>query len=310
MIAPKVVECTVRLKENISGAPPRTYHCRYETCRYNSRRRDWALPISDAGSMTGRRQMIKSLSPPRRVHILGARVDDVTWDETLDHIAAYIASGEPHHVMTPNPEFVMRARRDPAFQLLLDHADLAPADGVGVKWAARLLGERLREVVPGSDLVERLAAAGMGDGQRWFLLGAAEGVAAEAAVQLQSRYPGLQIVGTWSGAPDPEQDDDICRRIEAVRPVDLLLVAYGAPRQDEWIARNQPRLRIPVAIGVGGTLDFIAGRSRRPPRLIKRLNLIWLFRLVTEPWRWRRQRALVRFAALVLWQSLRRRRTQ
>lgn len=249
-------------------------------------------------------------SSPRRVRILSARVDDVTWDEALARIAAFIASGQPHHVMTPNPEFVMRARRDAAFRLLLDRADLAPADGVGVKWAARLLGVRIREVVPGSDLVERLAAVGMHDGQRWFLLGAAAGVAAEAAMKLRDRYPGLQIVGTWSGAPDPAEDDALCRRIEAVRPVDLLLVAYGAPKQDEWIARNQPRLRIPVAIGVGGTLDFIAGRSRRPPRLVKRLNLIWLFRLITEPWRWRRQRALVHFAALVLWQSLRRRRTQ
>ena len=257
--------------------------------------------------MTDRRQIVETLPPPRHVRILGARVDDLTWDETLARIGAFIASGEPHHVMTPNPEFVMRARRDCAFRALLDRADVAPADGVGVKWAARLLGVQIREVVPGSDLIERLAAVGMHGGQRWFLLGAAEGVAAEAAFKLQRRYPGLQIVGTWSGAPDPAQDEEICQRIEAVRPVDLLLVAYGAPKQDIWIARNQPRLRIPVAIGVGGTLDFIAGRSRRPPPLVKRLNLIWLFRLITEPWRWRRQRALVHFAVLVLWQSLRQR---
>jgi N-acetylglucosaminyldiphosphoundecaprenol N-acetyl-beta-D-mannosaminyltransferase len=140
--------------------------------------------------------------------------------------------------------------------------------------------------------------------QRWFLLGAAEGVAAAAGAELVRRHPGLQIAGTWSGAPGPEHDEEICRRIEAVKPVDVLLVAYGAPKQDFWIARNQPRLRIPVAIGVGGTFNFIAGRSRRPPQIVKRLNLIWLFRLITEPWRWRRQLALVRFAGLVLWQAL------
>lgn len=257
--------------------------------------------------MTDRRKETQTLSSPRRVRILGARVDDVTWDEALARIGAFIASGQPHQVMTPNPEFVMRARRDPAFRALLDHVDLAPADGVGLKWAARLLGVRLREVVPGSDLVERLAAVGMHDRQRWFLLGAVEGVAAEAAARLGDRYPGLRIAGTWSGTPDRERDDAICRRIEAAKPVDVLLVAYGAPRQDEWIARNQPRLRVPVAIGVGGTLDFIAGRSRRPPRLVKRLNLIWLFRLLTEPWRWRRQLALVHFAGLVLRESFRER---
>lgn len=260
--------------------------------------------------MTDGRQTTESLPAPRRVHILGARVDDVTWDEALAYIACFVAAGQPHQVMTPNPEFVMRTRRDPTFRSLLDRVDLAPADGVGLKWAAHLHGVRIRDVVPGSDLVERLAAVGKGSGQRWFLLGAAEGVAAEAAAKLQERYPGLQIVGTWSGAPDLEQDDALCRRIEAAKPVDILLVAYGAPRQDEWIARNQPRLRIPVAIGVGGTFDVIAGHSRRPLRLVKRLNLIWLFRLLTEPWRWRRQLALIHFAILVVLESLRQRRKQ
>lgn len=258
--------------------------------------------------MTDGRQITESIPAPGRVTILGARVDDVTWDEALAYIARFAASGRPHQVMTPNPEFVMRARHDRAFRSLLDRVDLAPADGVGLKWAARLLGVQVREVVPGSDLVERLAAVGMHVGQRWFLLGAAEGVAAKAAEKLRERYPGLQIAGTWSGVPDPEEDDNTCRRIEAVEPVDVLLVAYGAPKQDEWIARNQPRLRIPVGIGVGGTFDVIAGHSRRPPRLVKRLNLIWLFRLLTEPWRWRRQLALVHFAVLVVWESLRRRR--
>lgn len=258
--------------------------------------------------MTGGHQTTEMLPAPRRVTILGACVDDITWDETLAYIARFVASGQPHQVMTPNPEFVMRARRDYAFRSLLDRVALAPADGVGLKWAARLLGVHIREVVPGSDLVERLAAVGMHVGQRWFLLGAAEGVAAKAAENLRERYPGLQIVGTWSGVPDPGEDDTICRRIEAVKPVDLLLVAYGAPAQDEWIARNQPRLCIPVAIGVGGTFNFLAGHSRRPPRLVKRLNLIWLFRLVTEPWRWRRQLGLVHFAILVLWEARQRQR--
>lgn len=249
------------------------------------------------------------MTPPplRRVTILGVRVDDVTWDETLARIATFIVSGTPHQVMTPNPEFVMRARQDTSFRTLLDRVDLAPADGVGLKWAARLLGDAIREVVPGSDLVERLAAIGATQGQRWYLLGAAEGVAAAAGAELARRYPGLAIVGTWSGSPDPAADDDSCQRIEAAGPVDVLLVAYGAPKQDFWIARNQARLGIPVAIGVGGTFNFIAGRSRRPPKIVRRLNLIWLFRLVTEPWRWRRQLALGHFAALVLWEAAKRR---
>lgn len=255
--------------------------------------------------MTDNCQTSTSFPPLCRRSILGERIDDVTRDEVFARIAGFLQSGTPHHIMTPNPEFVMRARRDPAFHSLLDHADLATPDGVGLRWAAKLLGLRLRVVLPGIDLVEHLAAAAAGSTQRWFLLGAAEGVAAAAGAELEQRYPGFQVAGVWSGAPGPEHDDAICCRIEAAKPVDVLLVAYGAPGQDAWIARNQPRLRIPIAIGVGGTFDFLAGTSRRPPAVIKRLNLIWLFRLITEPWRWRRQRALVHFAGLVLWTAVR-----
>ena len=244
---------------------------------------------------------------PRRVSILATRVDDVTWEETFAYLDEYQSSPDPHQIMTPNPEFVMLAQRDPAFRSLLDIVDLAPADGIGLKWAAPLLGNHIRELVPGSELVLRLAERDAAVGRRWFLLGAAEGVAAATADELRRRFPGLVIAGSYSGTPVPECDDDICSRIEAVMPVDVLLVAYGAPKQDFWIARNQPRLRIPVAIGVGGTFNFIAGKSRRPPALVKRLNLIWLFRLITEPWRWRRQLALLHFVALVLREALERR---
>jgi N-acetylglucosaminyldiphosphoundecaprenol N-acetyl-beta-D-mannosaminyltransferase len=241
------------------------------------------------------------------VHVLGARVDDVTWADVLALVDSCVRSGQPHQIMTPNPEYVMRARNDGAFRDLLDRVDLAPADGVGVKWAASLLGETIREVVPGSDLVERMAPAAAARGDRWFLLGAAEGVAAEVGRILTERYPGLVIAGTYAGLSQAEHDDAACRRIEAAMPVQVLLVAYGSPAQDFWIARNQARLKVAVAIGVGGTFNFIAGRSRRPPDIVKRLNLIWLFRLFTEPWRWRRQLVLVRFAGLVVWEAVRRR---
>ncbi len=230
----------------------------------------------------------------------------MSWAEALAHIVSFVREGSSHHVMTPNPEYVMLARRDPAVRELIESVDLSLADGVGLKWAARLLGEPLREVVPGSELVPRMALGAAERGERWFLLGAEEGVAATVGERLTAANPGLAIAGTFSGTPQPEHEEEICRRIEAAKPVDALLVAYGAPAQDLWIARNQPRLRIPVAIGVGGTFNFIAGRSPRPPEIVKRLSLIWLFRLVTEPWRWRRQLALVQFALLVGREALRR----
>jgi N-acetylglucosaminyldiphosphoundecaprenol N-acetyl-beta-D-mannosaminyltransferase len=235
-------------------------------------------------------------------------VDDVGWDGALAYVDAFVSSGRPHHIMTPNPEYVMLARRAPTVRELLEEVDLALPDGVGLRWASALLGDPVREVVPGSELVERMAPEAAARGDRWFLLGAEEGVAETVGRRLAAANPGLVIAGTFSGSPHVSQEDENCRRIEAAGPVDVLLVAYGAPAQDLWIARNQPRLKVPVAIGVGGTFNFIAGRSPRPPELVKRLQLIWLFRLITEPWRWRRQLALARFAALVAWQAVGRRR--
>ncbi len=160
-------------------------------------------------------------------------------------------------------------------------------------------------MVPGSELVHPLAERGAGRGDRWFLLGAAPGVAEAAGRALEARYPGLVICGTAAGSPDPADEDALCARIAAAAPVQMLLVAYGMPAQDFWIDRNLERLGIPVAMGVGGTLDFLAGRAAPPPEWAKRLGLIWLYRLAREPWRWRRQLALVPFAALALVEAVR-----
>lgn len=243
----------------------------------------------------------------KRRELLGVRVDDVRSAELMAVINTFRDTNEPHQIMTPNPEFVMIAQRDAAFRALLDRVDIALADGIGLRWAGWLLGQPVREIIPGSDLTFRLAAEGAQRGERWFLLGAQEGVAAAAGAELARRYPGLIVAGTHSGAPHPSADDATCTLIEAVAPIDVLLVAYGAPHQDFWIERNQARLRVSIAMGVGGTFDLIAGRNPMPPRFVKRLHLIWLFRLVTQPWRWRRQTALLHFVGLVLQAAIRQR---
>lgn len=242
-----------------------------------------------------------------RRNILGVRVDDISSDELTAHIETFRGSSMPHQIMTPNPEFIMIARRDSAFRALLEAVDIAPADGIGLRWAGVVLGEPIREVIPGSDMTFRFAEQGARRGERWFLLGAEEGIAAMAGDELMRRYPGLVVAGTHSGTPRASGDEEACRLIEVAAPIDVLLVAYGAPQQDFWIQRNQPRLRVPIAMGVGGTFDLIVGRNPMPPRIVKQLHLIWLFRLVTQPWRWRRQTALVHFVLLVLAAALRRR---
>jgi N-acetylglucosaminyldiphosphoundecaprenol N-acetyl-beta-D-mannosaminyltransferase len=230
---------------------------------------------------------------------MGAPVHDVTMAETLALVAQWIDAGGTHQIATVNPEFLMKARRDPNFRATLCRVALCIPDGIGVLWATRLRGKKLRERVAGSDLVPRLAAEAVQHGWRTFYLGAAPGVAEKAAAILAARYPGLNVAGCHAGSPAPEEEDDIAARVRAAR-TDILLVAYGAPKQDIWLDRNLARTGAAVGIGVGGSFDFIAGVSRRAPRWMQRLGLEWLYRLAREPWRWRRQLALPHFAWLVL----------
>jgi len=243
----------------------------------------------------------------RSIDVLGVRVDDVTLAEAVAISHACIRSGEPHRIVTPNAEFVMAARRRPAFRKILNDSTLAIPDGAGLLLAGRLLGTPLREQVAGTDLADRIAGLCAREGYRLFLLGAAPGVAEEAARRLEERHPGLMVAGAFAGSPDPAADETTRARLQAAGPIDALFVAYGGEKQESWIDRNQAALGIPLAIGVGGALDFISGRVPRAPRVMRRLGLDWLFRLIVEPWRWRRQLALPRFVIAVTYEGVQRR---
>jgi len=237
---------------------------------------------------------------PTSISILGIPVHAVTMDETVALIEGYMAEARLHQIATVNPEFVMAAQDDAEFRRVLTGADLCLPDGVGLLYAARRAGRRLPERVPGSELVYRLAERAAARGWPLFLLGAAPGVAEAAAAILCDRYPGLRVAGTYAGSPDPAEDDALVARVNASGAA-LLYVAYGAPRQDKWIARNRDALAsVRVAIGVGGSLDFVTGRAVRAPQWAQRLGLEWLHRLVKEPWRWRRMLALPRFGWRVM----------
>lgn len=240
-----------------------------------------------------------TLGPERSLDVLGVRVDDVTMAETVAWVREMVLAREPRHIVTVNPEFVIRAQQDAPFRVVLNSADLALADGQGILWAAKRLGHPLRERVTGADAVPALCALAAECGFSVYLLGAAEGVAEEAAARLQEQLPGLIVAGCYAGSPRPEDEPAIRARLAAAHP-DLLFVAYGAPAQDLWIARNAASLGIPVAMGVGGTLDFIAGRVRRAPLWMRQHGLEWLFRLLIQPWRWRRMLVLPGFFVRVL----------
>jgi N-acetylglucosaminyldiphosphoundecaprenol N-acetyl-beta-D-mannosaminyltransferase len=232
--------------------------------------------------------------------VLGVRVDPVTFDEVMACIEAFVAEDRPHQLVTVNPEFVMAAQTDAEFRHIINASALALPDGVGVWWASRHMGRPLPERIPGVDLVERLAGLSAQRGYRLYFLGAMPGVADKAVEVLRTRHPELVVAGTYAGSPRPAEEESIVARVRAVSP-HILLVAYGAPTQDRWIARNMERLKVPVCIGVGGSFDYIAGVHPRAPGWLRRLGLEWLHRLITQPWRWRRMLVLPRFAWRVLW---------
>jgi len=236
----------------------------------------------------------------RRIRILGLPVDAITYDEWLNLIETWVRDGAAaRHVCTINPEFIMIAQGDANFYNILSRASLCVPDGVGLLWAARHLGSPLPQRVTGSDGVPIIAERAAQAGWRLFFLGAAPGVAEQAAEVLRGKYPGVQIVGTYSGSPAKEEEDALVEMVNASH-ADILFVAYGAPEQDKWIARNLPRLRVKMAMGVGGAFDFIAGVLPRAPLWLRQLGLEWLFRLYLQPWRIRRMLRLPRFVLAVL----------
>ena len=243
---------------------------------------------------------------PASLTILGVRVDDVTEDEAVALCGRFVREGG-RIVATPNPEIVMAARDDRGLRHALAQADLAIPDGGGLLLAAWLWGRPFRVQVRGSDLTNRLLPLAATRGWRVFLLGGGPGVAEAAAAAIKERWPDLRIVGTHAGLADAAHDAATRGAVAAAGRVDLLLVAYGASRQEQWMVRNLPTLDVGVALGVGGTLDFLSGRVRRAPAWIRRIGLEWLYRLAIQPWRWRRQLRAARYFPLIAVRAARER---
>ena len=241
----------------------------------------------------------------RQIEVLGVPVHAVNYDSWLRQIGEWIAQSKAaRHVCTVNPEFIMIARGDAIFMHILRRADLCVPDGVGLLWASCHLGSPIAERVTGSDGLPMIARQAAQAGWRIFFLGAAEGVAQQAAQILSERYPGLLVAGAHSGSPAAAEEDAIVEQVNA-SGADILFVAYGAPEQDKWIARNLPRLNVALAMGVGGAFDFIAGSVPRAPRWMRARGLEWLYRLLRQPWRFKRMLRLPRFVIAVLLEARR-----
>ena len=273
----------------------------------------------------------ESRPTPETVDLLGVRFHNLVRVEAAEAIADMVRRGERGYVVKPYSEYMPRAAREPRIRQILNGADLCLADGIGILWAAHYLSlpggplralaqlplslaavafnpaavrRPLKENMAGVDLawemLERLDTIGA----RVFLLGGTEQEVQGTRGRIETRFPNLAIVGTHNGyfKVSGEENEAILRAINEARP-QVLLVAMGFPRQEEWIAHNLPRLQVNVAIAEGGSFSFISGATPRAPRWLRRVGLEWLYRLLRQPWRLRRQLAIPRF----VWQVVRER---
>jgi N-acetylglucosaminyldiphosphoundecaprenol N-acetyl-beta-D-mannosaminyltransferase len=234
-----------------------------------------------------------------KADILGCRVDLLTAPEAISGIKELIERGLPAHIITLNAEIVYQAQASQDLREIINNADLITPDGIGIVWAGRKLGFNIRERVTGIDLVYRLCQAAPVEEWKIYLLGSAPGVAEAAARQLAVAYPGLQICGTHHGYFQEEDMPAMVQEIRELAP-HILFVALGAPQQEMWIKKYKEQMGVPACIGVGGSLDVIAGYKKRAPGWIVKLNLEWLYRLLAEPSRFRRQLVLPKFVGLIL----------
>jgi N-acetylglucosaminyldiphosphoundecaprenol N-acetyl-beta-D-mannosaminyltransferase len=219
------------------------------------------------------------------IAIAGVRFDNVTMSQAVGAIEKMIASRHPHYLVTANVDFVVQAQSDTELRRILFDAHLVLCDGTPLLWASRLLGNPLPERVAGADIVPVLIRSAAERGYRLFFLGAAPDSLARAVENLRALYPALQIAGSYSPPFREllEMDHEEIRRRVADSRADLLFVSLGCPKQEKWVAMNYRSLGVPVTIGVGATIDFLAGHVRRAPVWMQRGGLEWIYRLLQEP---------------------------
>jgi len=217
-----------------------------------------------------------------RQNVLGCDVDNFDMEETLQRIDQFIASGRPHQHVVINADKVVRAHRDASLRNVINRCDLINADGMPVVWAAWLLGSPLKGRVTGVDLFFRLLERAEQRGWRIYFLGAREDVVSKLVSAMHVRHPGLAIAGYRNGYWTPSEEADVAKAIGEAR-ADILFVAISSPKKEEFLATYQNMMRIPFAMGVGGTFDVATGLVRRAPVWMQNSGLEWFYRFLQEP---------------------------
>ncbi|OEH86713.1 hypothetical protein BHU72_00090 [Desulfuribacillus stibiiarsenatis] len=235
------------------------------------------------------------------VDILGIPFSTMTLEETVQYCQTMIESGQPHHMVTANPEIVMMAQENQEFRNIIKKAQLITCDGTGVVWATQYTEFPAQERVTGYDVTLRLFDLCERDGYSVYFVGAKPAVIERAVVNVQKKWPKLTIAGYHHGYFGPGDEEKICDEIMEKKP-SILFVALGAPNQEFWISKYKELLNVPLAIGVGGSFDVISGTVNRAPMLWQKLRIEWLYRLIQQPSRWRRMLLLPKFM-IAVWKA-------
>ena len=233
-----------------------------------------------------------------KINILGVKVDPVTMSQAVSRVQDYMDARQNVLIATANAEMIMRATHDKELQDILNDAALVVPDGAGTVWAAHHMGHDMPERVAGFDLAQELMRIAPHKKWRIFFFGSAPGVAEKAKTKAEALYPGIEIVGVRNGYFSAADEPEIIEEIKAAKP-DLLLAALGVPKQEKWLYQHKAELGVPVSIGVGGTLDVMAGVMKRAPLWMQKAKLEWLFRGMLQPKRAGRLMALPKFVLKV-----------
>ncbi|MDO9166248.1 MAG: WecB/TagA/CpsF family glycosyltransferase [Rhodoferax sp.] len=217
-----------------------------------------------------------------RIEMMGCQIDNLTMEETLQTVEGFIKSGQPHQHVVVNVDKLVKASRDPMLRSIINECALINVDGMPVVWASRLVGKRLKERVAGVDLFESLMRRSADKGWRVYLLGAREDVVAGVKTTYEKKYPGLVVAGYRNGYWKPEEEAGVVEQITAAN-ADLLFVAISSPKKEQFLARYQAEMKIPFAMGVGGTFDVAVGKVKRAPVWMQNAGLEWFYRFLQEP---------------------------
>ena len=223
-----------------------------------------------------------------RMKFMNTEIDNLTMDEALQRIEQLIKENRNAYVVTPNVDHIVQLERGGALKEVYKDADLILTDGKPLVWISKWYGTPIKEKISGSDLFPRLCALAADKGYRMYFLGAAEGVAARAAENLKKKFPGLQVVGTYSPPFGFEKDaaelEKIERQIIEVKP-HILIVGLGCPKQELFILHHKDELNVPLSLGLGASLDFEAGNVKRAPKWMADHGLEWIYRILQDPTR-------------------------